>query len=81
MTETSLNKTERNKTCKSIVNDGVKLQESLIKTSKKAERNEPFESVDHQISLGKSVIGLTLYETEKNELPILVNHLNLFKSL
>ncbi|GJZ90836.1 hypothetical protein Tco_0662763 [Tanacetum coccineum] len=47
--EASSNKTDRNKICESVVNDEVKVQKSLIKTSKEAGRNEPFEY--HQISL------------------------------
>ncbi|GKD98922.1 hypothetical protein Tco_1382819 [Tanacetum coccineum] len=62
-------------TGESVINDEVKLEDSLIKTSKITERNESFETVDHQIS-HKSVIGPTSYETEKNELPISINHIN-----
>ncbi|GKC46552.1 hypothetical protein Tco_1064274, partial [Tanacetum coccineum] len=69
--EASSNKTDRNKICESVVNDEVKVQKSLIKTSKEAGRNEPFEY--HQISLDKSIIGPTSLikstsnETEGNE--------------
>nr|GEW20769.1 hypothetical protein [Tanacetum cinerariifolium] len=52
----------------SQVNDEVKLQKSQIKTSQDAERNEPFKSVDHRISLDESIIGpLLLIQSASNK--------------